>query len=189
MGGVSTSSLPSASLCAHFVHTPTHTPPPPVPCPPNTHTHPTQMGTDKESFIELTERIGRKTGGISVYPFSSAKRGSDTPVSYIMVRGRQHRAVQSAGQGSTCSLQCSSQPYTVLYCTVYSGALQQSAVQACVAGLRVACVPGNTSGKTGNPPRPLHVSHTYLSSSSSSPLPHTPKDPWQVYGSQQRRPV
>lgn len=126
------------------------------------------MGTDKESFIELTERIGRKTGGISVYPFSSAKRGSDTPVSYIMVRGRQHRAVQSAGQGSTCSLQCSSQPYTVLYCTVYSGALQQSAVQACVAGLRVACVPGNTSGKTGNPPRPLHVSHTY------SPLPPPP---------------
>jgi len=45
-----------------------------------------QMGTAKESFIELTERIGRKTGGVSVYPFSSAKRGSDTPVSYIMVR-------------------------------------------------------------------------------------------------------
>lgn len=45
-----------------------------------------QMGTAKESFIELTERIGRKTGGLSVYPFSSAKRGADTPVSYIMVR-------------------------------------------------------------------------------------------------------
>lgn len=44
-----------------------------------------QMGTEKESFIELTERIGRKTGGVSVYPFSSAKRGEDTPVSYIMV--------------------------------------------------------------------------------------------------------
>jgi hypothetical protein len=44
------------------------------------------MGTEKESFIELTERIGRKTGGVSVYPFSSAKRGADTPVSYIMVR-------------------------------------------------------------------------------------------------------
>ena len=29
----------------------------------------TQMGTDKESFIELTERIGRKTGGLSVSPF------------------------------------------------------------------------------------------------------------------------
>jgi hypothetical protein len=29
-----------------------------------------QMGTTKESFVELTERIGRKTGGISVYPFT-----------------------------------------------------------------------------------------------------------------------
>lgn len=48
----------------------------------------TQMGTEKESFIELTERIGRKTGGVSVYPFSSAKRGADTPVSYIMIRGK-----------------------------------------------------------------------------------------------------
>ena len=29
------------------------------------------MGTQKESFIELTERIGRKTGGLSVSPFVS----------------------------------------------------------------------------------------------------------------------
>ena len=28
------------------------------------------MGTAKESFVELTERIGRKTGGVSVYPFT-----------------------------------------------------------------------------------------------------------------------
>jgi hypothetical protein len=28
------------------------------------------MGTEKESFVELTERIGRKTGGVSVYPFT-----------------------------------------------------------------------------------------------------------------------
>uniref|UniRef100_A0A383WCE6 Peptidase M16C associated domain-containing protein n=1 Tax=Tetradesmus obliquus TaxID=3088 RepID=A0A383WCE6_TETOB len=48
----------------------------------------TQMGTQKESFIELTERIGRKTGGISVYPFTSAKRGQEQPVSYLMVRGK-----------------------------------------------------------------------------------------------------
>ena len=26
----------------------------------------TQMGTQKETFVELTERIGRKTGGLSV---------------------------------------------------------------------------------------------------------------------------
>eukprot|EP00775_Hariotina_reticulata_P005466 gene5466-5701_t len=48
----------------------------------------TQMGTQKESFIELTERIGRKTGGLSVYPFTSAKRGSNQPVAYVMVRGK-----------------------------------------------------------------------------------------------------
>jgi Zn-dependent M16 (insulinase) family peptidase len=44
-----------------------------------------QMGTEKESFIELTERIGRKTGGLSVYPFTSSKRGSKQPVAYVMV--------------------------------------------------------------------------------------------------------
>ncbi|KIY92916.1 hypothetical protein MNEG_15047 [Monoraphidium neglectum] len=48
----------------------------------------TQMGTEKESFVELTERIGRKTGGVSVYPFTSAKRGQDEPVAYIMLRGK-----------------------------------------------------------------------------------------------------
>eukprot|EP00877_Chromochloris_zofingiensis_P003328 jgi/Chrzof1/12997/Cz07g15220.t1 len=48
----------------------------------------TQMGTEKESFIELTERIGRKTGGLSVYPFTSAKRGQTEPIAYLMVRGK-----------------------------------------------------------------------------------------------------
>ncbi|GFR50856.1 hypothetical protein Agub_g13138 [Astrephomene gubernaculifera] len=48
----------------------------------------TQMGTAGESFVELTERIGRKTGGISVYPFTSAKRGSEQPVAYVMIRGK-----------------------------------------------------------------------------------------------------
>lgn len=43
------------------------------------------MGTEKESFIELTERIGRKTGGLSVYPFTSAKRGQTEPIAYLMV--------------------------------------------------------------------------------------------------------
>ncbi len=45
----------------------------------------TQMGTDKESFIELTERIGRKTGGVSVGPSVLSKKGSDEPVAYITV--------------------------------------------------------------------------------------------------------
>ncbi|KAF8058036.1 PREP1 [Scenedesmus sp. PABB004] len=48
----------------------------------------TQMGTASESFVQLTERIGRKTGGLSVYPFTSAKRGQDQPVAYLMVRGK-----------------------------------------------------------------------------------------------------
>jgi Peptidase M16C associated len=45
----------------------------------------TQMGTEKESFIELTERIGRKTGGLSVYPFTSSVQGSPEPVAFLMV--------------------------------------------------------------------------------------------------------
>jgi Zn-dependent M16 (insulinase) family peptidase len=48
----------------------------------------TQMGTEKESFIELTERIGRKTGGLSVYPFTSSVQGSPEPVAFLMVRGK-----------------------------------------------------------------------------------------------------
>ena len=43
------------------------------------------MGTEKESMTELTERIGRKTGGISVSPFVSSIKGSDEPVAYLMV--------------------------------------------------------------------------------------------------------
>jgi len=49
----------------------------------------TNMATQKESFIELTERIGCKTGGLSVYPFTSAVRGKpDSPVAYVMVRAK-----------------------------------------------------------------------------------------------------
>ncbi|CAG9466039.1 unnamed protein product [Pedinophyceae sp. YPF-701] len=48
----------------------------------------TQMGTEGESFVELTERIGRKTGGISASPFVSSKRGTDEPVGYVVLRGK-----------------------------------------------------------------------------------------------------
>ncbi|KAK9810180.1 hypothetical protein WJX72_006221 [[Myrmecia] bisecta] len=48
----------------------------------------TQMGTERESFVELTERIGRKTGGLSVSPFTSHKKGRAEPVSLLMVRGK-----------------------------------------------------------------------------------------------------
>ena len=46
----------------------------------------TQMGTDKESFVELTERIGRKTGGLSVSTMVSSVRGKEEPVAKLMVR-------------------------------------------------------------------------------------------------------
>lgn len=48
----------------------------------------TQMGTAKESFIELTERIGRKTGGLSISPFVSSVKNSPAPTGYLMVRGK-----------------------------------------------------------------------------------------------------
>lgn len=43
------------------------------------------MGTATESFIELTERIGRKTGGVSVSPSVMSKKGSNEPVAHITV--------------------------------------------------------------------------------------------------------
>ena len=42
------------------------------------------MGTDKESIVELTERIGRKTGGISVSPFTSDIKGQPDPAAYLV---------------------------------------------------------------------------------------------------------
>ncbi|KAL0031729.1 hypothetical protein WJX79_003426 [Trebouxia sp. C0005] len=48
----------------------------------------TQMGTQKEDFVQLTERIGRKTGGLSFSPFTSHKRGQVEPQAYLMVRGK-----------------------------------------------------------------------------------------------------
>ncbi|KAK9864580.1 hypothetical protein WJX84_000690 [Apatococcus fuscideae] len=48
----------------------------------------TQMGTQSESFIDLTDRIGRQTGGLSFYPFISSRRGSSEPLAYLMVRGK-----------------------------------------------------------------------------------------------------
>lgn len=43
----------------------------------------TQMGTQSESFVQLTERIGRKTGGLSVSPFLSDVRGCARCNSFI----------------------------------------------------------------------------------------------------------
>jgi len=48
----------------------------------------TEMGTQTESFVDLTERIGRKTGGLAAVPLVSAKRDSEDPVAYIVLRGK-----------------------------------------------------------------------------------------------------
>lgn len=46
------------------------------------------MGTKDLTFVQLNQLIGRKTGGISVYPLTSSVRGKDEPCSKIIVRGK-----------------------------------------------------------------------------------------------------
>ncbi|KAK9286762.1 hypothetical protein L1049_015166 [Liquidambar formosana] len=47
-----------------------------------------EMGTKDLDFVQLNQLIGRKTGGISIYPFTSSIRGKEDPCSYIIVRGK-----------------------------------------------------------------------------------------------------
>ncbi|KAK6282610.1 hypothetical protein POUND7_016435 [Theobroma cacao] len=47
-----------------------------------------EMGTKDLSFVQLNQLIGRKTGGISVYPFTSSIQGKEDPCSHIIVRGK-----------------------------------------------------------------------------------------------------
>ncbi|CAB4320768.1 unnamed protein product [Prunus armeniaca] len=47
-----------------------------------------EMGTKDLSFVQLNQLIGRKTGGISVYPMTSSVRGKEDPCSHIIVRGK-----------------------------------------------------------------------------------------------------
>ncbi|KAG0504691.1 hypothetical protein M758_N025800 [Ceratodon purpureus] len=44
-----------------------------------------EMGTADLDFIQLSQLIGRKTGGISVYPSTSAVRGRAEPFSHLIV--------------------------------------------------------------------------------------------------------
>ncbi|XP_057997548.1 presequence protease 1, chloroplastic/mitochondrial-like [Hevea brasiliensis] len=46
------------------------------------------MGTKDYTFVQLNQLIGRKTGGISVYPFTSSIRGREEPCSHMIVRGK-----------------------------------------------------------------------------------------------------
>ncbi|XP_017229368.1 presequence protease 1, chloroplastic/mitochondrial isoform X2 [Daucus carota subsp. sativus] len=45
-------------------------------------------GTKDMDFVQLNQLIGRKTGGISVYPFTSSVRGKADPCSHMIVRGK-----------------------------------------------------------------------------------------------------
>ncbi|KAL8554483.1 hypothetical protein ACS0TY_002610 [Phlomoides rotata] len=47
-----------------------------------------EMGTKDMDFVQLNQLIGRKTGGISVYPFTSSVRGKQDPCSHMIVRGK-----------------------------------------------------------------------------------------------------
>ncbi|XP_020237092.1 presequence protease 2, chloroplastic/mitochondrial [Cajanus cajan] len=47
-----------------------------------------EMGTKDLTFVQLNQLIGRKTGGISVYPFTSSVRGKEDPCSHMVVRGK-----------------------------------------------------------------------------------------------------
>ncbi|CAN0878954.1 Presequence protease 1, chloroplastic/mitochondrial [Linum grandiflorum] len=47
-----------------------------------------EMGTKDLSFVQLSQLIGSKTGGISVFPFTSSIRGQANPCSHIIVRGK-----------------------------------------------------------------------------------------------------
>lgn len=47
-----------------------------------------EMGTKDLDFVQLNQLIGRKTGGISVYPFTSSVKGKEEPCSRIIVRGK-----------------------------------------------------------------------------------------------------
>ena len=50
------------------------------------------VGTTDESLLELQQRIGSKTGGISASCFTSDIKGEDEAVAYIMIRGKCTRA-------------------------------------------------------------------------------------------------
>jgi len=47
-----------------------------------------QLGTAKGDFVNLTRRIGMSTGGISASTVCMNKRGSEEPVSYLIIRGK-----------------------------------------------------------------------------------------------------
>ncbi|CAA6664336.1 unnamed protein product [Spirodela intermedia] len=47
-----------------------------------------EMETEELDFVQLNQLIGRKTGGISIYPFTSPVRGKAEPSSHVIVHGK-----------------------------------------------------------------------------------------------------
>ncbi|MGL4651494.1 MAG: insulinase family protein, partial [Caldilineaceae bacterium] len=48
----------------------------------------TQMGTTREDYVKLSQRIGRKTGGIGASSFLTAVRGQSEPAAWLMLGGK-----------------------------------------------------------------------------------------------------
>ncbi len=55
-----------------------------------------EMGTDKDDFVKLTQRIGRDTGGIRSTTLNSALRGSDRSAAWFFLRGKAIASESSA---------------------------------------------------------------------------------------------
>ena len=83
-----------------------------------------EMGTKDLSFVQLNQLIGRKTGGISVYPLTSSVRGKDEPCTKIIVRGKS-----MAGRADDlfnlvlCLLTSFTQTYSIFARFLYVGLL------------------------------------------------------------------
>ncbi len=56
----------------------------------------TRMGTEQEDFVQLTQRIGRETGGIHAATLTSSVIGADRAVAYLFVRGKATAAQTAA---------------------------------------------------------------------------------------------
>lgn len=72
------------------------------------------MGTRNRSFVEVTELIGRKTGGVSFSPWVAAQEGMiNHPVVFVMVRLMGERVLgtlQGSEQGEERGRGCFSLP-------------------------------------------------------------------------------
>jgi hypothetical protein len=123
----------------------------------------TNMGTATESFIDLTERIGRKTGGLSIYPFTSSVRGQKEPLAYIMLRGKVSApcGLRGAGRAPRLLLGPSLPATQALW--------RAQACNACAA-LRTRDVPV--------PARAATQARVQLASADQACLPPCPRRPW-----------